>query len=236
MQNLSCKAYRKHYIIFFERYWTLLLGIVSLAFLLGVSRPVHSATTTQEQALFLSINTQKKIWPNLQLFFTPEIRTEAGKIDRYLFEAGMKYKPLKYISLRTAYRPGKNKTKNGMATIYRWRFDIIGMMPLSNIEPQIRLRYAELANPPKKNKHRLTYQVTLVHQYIKTLAAAATIEAFYDLSEERFVKRRYSMQVEYKFYNTKKLDQYIELTYKLDDHLNEYLHVHILDLSYKVKF
>ncbi len=199
--------------------------------------PAHAQELEQETQLRLVVDAQKRVFEGFRVFVTPELRTVGWDLDRYLLELGMKYKPIDYLSVRGAYRFGIEEKKNGDETQYRFRVDGVGMFPLGDFEPQLRVRYQDSFGPDSVSRQRFRYRARLVYEPIKVFAASVSAEGFQEVETGTLVKMRYAAGVEWVFARSKKkLTQSVALEYAFDYFLEEYTNVYIAQLTYKVVF
>lgn len=218
-----------------------LLGLFALtALLFSLTAPAHAQQPPVEQEFRTRIgaNIEKKLVKDLRLVLSPELRTVEGfNPDRYLIEIGLKYDPIKYLSLRPGFRADLKESNIGLENSYRPRMDVVGSYKIEDFEPSARLRYTYSFGPYMDPEHTLRYRLGLGYDIGKTdVSVEVGAEAFHDLVAGNIYKMRYSAGGDYKFYKTKKLDQWIRLTYNLDYYLIEYRNVHFVELGYKVVF
>jgi hypothetical protein len=213
---------------------------VSLAFL-GVQLPgragAQSDGPVQESQIRVSANVEKKIIKKLRVGVTPEMRTNGFDPDKYMVETGLSYKPIDYLSLRTAYRFDLNERKDTVDSGHRYRFDVVGMWPLKRLEPQARIRYTHRFGEGRPIENTLRYLLGLDYRIKKTqLTLGASAETYHQLTPQFFERMRYGANASYRFQKSKKLRQTVKGGYLLDYYLNQRLNVHIALFEYAVLF
>lgn len=213
-----------------------LLALCILAFTSAAA--AQEPPLEQEFRIRVGANVEKKLVKDLRLVVSPEVRTVDGiNPDRYLIEIGLKYDPIKYLSLRPGIRADLEEKKDGLENSYRPRMDVVGSYKIEDFKPNVRLRYTHAFGPYRDPRPTLRYRLGLEYEIDKTdVSVEANAEAFHDLVVGNIYKMRYSAGADYKFYGTKKLDQWVRLTYNLDYYLDEYRNIHFVEIGYKVVF
>lgn len=170
----------------------------------------------------------------IRLSVTPEVRLdESFKMDKFLLEAGVQYKPFKVFSIGGSYRFIAN-TRNTKSTEYLHRFalDATYSKKIERWKPSFRLRYTNYTEDDA-NSDFLRYKAKVEYN-IKNfkLSPVVGVEAFHELSDNEFYKMRYTLGFDYKLNK----QNAISVGYKLDYYLQEYLNKHIVYVGYKFKF
>jgi hypothetical protein len=181
--------------------------------------------------LKLSYKPLKKI----KLSFTPEFRFDENfSLDKYLFEGGLEYKPLKFLELEATYRYVINPRENkGTEYFNRFAFSATAKKEFNRFEPAFRLRYSNDADDDITDKEFLRYKASLDYDIPSfKLTPFIAAEAFQQLDGGGLYKMRYSTGFDYKLFKK----NYIGLSYKFDYYQNEYRNRHIISLGYKIKF
>lgn len=170
----------------------------------------------------------------IRLSVTPEVRLdESFKMDKFLLESGVQYKPVKVFSIGGSYRFIAN-TRNTKSTEYLHRFalDATYSKKIERWKPSFRLRYTNYTEDDA-NSDFLRYKAKVEYN-IKNfkLSPVVGVEAFHELSDNEFYKMRYTLGFDYKLNK----QNAISVGYKLDYYLQEYLNKHIVYVGYKFKF
>jgi hypothetical protein len=211
--------------------------LIAFVLTLLVASSAGAQQVEQEFQLRLGADIEKKLVKDLRVVVTPEVRTMGINPDRYLLEVGLKYDPLKFLSLRPGFRGDLEEKSSGLEGSYRAKFDVVGKVEFGDFEPNARLRYTYEFGPYRVAQHSLRYLLGLDYEIGKSdVTLGASGEAFQDLGLGSFYKMRYGIGAEWDFYKTKKVDQSISLDYNFDYYLDRYLNVHIVEIGYKIVF
>lgn len=166
---------------------------------------------------------------------SPEIRTAEWDPDRYLLELAARYEPLKYLDLQASLRGDLNESKDGLGYGLRPGFSATGILPIDDFRFEARLLYTFDFGYLRDEEHRLRYRggvkynVPGIRLYIEL-----GVEAFQVLNDPYWLKMRYALELSYKFYKSKKLDQFIYAGYLFDYYLDQPLNTHIPSFGYKL--
>ncbi len=172
---------------------------------------------------------------NFKINLTPELRFDNDfALDKFLFEAEVVYKPIKFISLGTSYRMGGNLRENkGTEFISRFAINATAANEFGRFEPAFKLSYTNDADDDIVNETFMRYKFSLNYN-IKDckLTPFAGAEAFQGLTDGGLYKMRYFVGADYKLFK----NNYLGLNYKFDYFYNEFKNNHIISLGYKIKF
>ncbi len=219
--------------------------VARAAFCLGLSvcffftRAASAQEVQQDTVMRFSATVEKKINKEFRAFVNPEMRTDGFNPNRYLFELGVKYKPIDYLSLTPAYRIElREKNSGDLISVQRLRLDVGSGIELGDFEPSVRVRYSTSIRPDRETAHRLRYKLGLDYQIKKYLGADVSAELFHGLNLQEIEKMRYAAGLSYRFFRKKKKDlsQFVLFKYRFDYYLNEYRNAHIFELGYKFSF
>jgi len=207
-------------------------------FIISVFSCLFIGVNGQEVENEYQLRTEVKLSYNpldkVQISFAPEIRWgQQTTVDRFHVETGVKYKPIKLISLAAYYRYISNPRAGETTEIlHRYAFDAVFKKDIQRFKPSIRLRYTNYTEENSTSDFlRLKAKVKYNIRDCK-LSPFASAEGFRDLTEAEYYKVRYAIGGEYKI-NKK---HSINAAYKLDYYLQEYTNKHIFQLGYKFSF
>jgi len=182
--------------------------------------------------LGLSYSPIKKIKFN----FNPEIRfDETFSADKYVFEGGIEYKPLKFLELGAHYRYYINPRDNKETQYFnRYAFSATGKKEFGRFKSELRLRFTNDADDEITDKKFFRYKLSTAYDIPKCkITPSVAVEAFQSLGDEGgLYKMRYSAGFDYKLFKK----NYIGVSYKFDYYQTKYLNRHIIKLKYKIKF
>jgi hypothetical protein len=168
-----------------------------------------------------------------RLSLSPEIRfTDGFSVDKYLVQAGTKYKVTDFLSLGAGYRfiGNKRKTKD-TEYLHRYEFDVTIRKNLQRFEPSFRIRYTNFSDDDLEERY-LRYKMEIDYDIPKCpFTPYISAQAFHGFSIGRIEKMRYAVGGRYKIMN----NNYIGLFYKLDYYYLEFKNKHILGVSYRIK-
>lgn len=214
-----------------------LAAFLSGAAILFTSSWSLAQETENEGQLRLRADAKKKLNKEWRVFLRPEIRTKGWDFENYMVEAGVRYKPLDYLALKTAFRFELTDKESDNEFTYRWRLDATGSLPLGRyFEAQARLRYAYVSSNQDSPESRIRPRALVEYKPLKRLAFSLSAEAFWIVTDGDVSKMRYGSEVYYDFYRSKKVDQFVTLEYLLDYSLQEPQNTHIVRVGYGVAF
>jgi len=203
---------------------------------LCLAAPVHAQETQNEGEAWLRAGLYKK-WGKIRLGVSPEFRTSGLEPESYMARTTVRYRPVKYFDVQAGYRFQFKEKGDALEARHRAELSLTGRYSFGPITPSLRIRYTDALNSPDAPKRRLRYRGELAYELKKLdLELAGSVAPFHDLVEQNLLKMRYHLGVEYKFDKKKPLKQKLGLAYRLDYHLQEYLNVHIVLLSYSLSF
>lgn len=181
--------------------------------------------------LDLSYKPIKKI----KLSFTPEMRFDENfSLDKYLFEGGVEYKPVKFLELEAIYRFAVNLRDN-KDTEYanRYSFGATAKKEFGRFEPSFRLRYGNDADDAEDDEEFMRFKAKLKYDIANCkITPFVATEAFQELGDAELYKMRYSAGLDYKLFK----NNYLQASYKFDYYNKEYKNRNIVSLGYKIKF
>jgi len=185
----------------------------------------------------LGANFKKKLSKEWDAWVNPEFRFDNTEPDRFLLEIGATYEPIKYLAVKAGLRGDINDTSEGLGYGLRPGISAKGKLPMGDFEGGLRLYYTFDFGQYRDDEHRLRYQGSLKYNVPGIrLNLQAAIEAFQRLNEGWIFKLRYGIEADYKFYKSKKLDQFVYAGYALDQYFDRNLITHIPQLGYKLNF
>ncbi|NQU53252.1 MAG: DUF2490 domain-containing protein [Bacteroidetes bacterium] len=198
-------------------------------------------TTTKAQELENEFQTRTELklsykpLKKLKLSFIPELRFDENfSLDKYLFEGGAEYKPVKFLELEATYRFVVNP-RDIKDTEYfnRYAFSATAKKDFNRLESAFRLRYSNDADDDITDKEFLRYKARLKYDIANCkITPFVATEAFQQLDGGGLYKMRYSTGLDYKLFKK----NYIGVSYRFDYYKNEYKNRHIISLGYKIKF
>jgi len=172
----------------------------------------------------------------LKFSFNPEIRFDKTfSADKYVFEGGIEYKPLKFLELEANYRYLVNPRDTKETEYFnRYAFSVTGKKEFGRFETALRLKYSNDADDEITDEKFLRYKLSTAYNIPKCkLTPSVGVQAFQSLGEgSGLYKMRYSAGFDYKLFKK----NYIGVSYKFDYYQTEYLNRHIIGLRYKIKF
>jgi hypothetical protein len=181
---------------------------------------------------------KKEVIDDVDVSLSPEMRTDGINPDRYLIEAGVRYKPIKYFAAKGEFRADLEEQSYGLAESYRPGASVSGFLPfLDDFEAEARLAYTHAFGPYRDPLNTLRYRAGLEYNVPDVkLDLSVSAEAFHRVNEGEFNRMRYAIEGKYKFYGTKRLDQWISLGYMLDYFLQKPVNLHIPTIQYSAAF
>ena len=211
--------------------WT--YGLITI--LIGSARIVKAQVVENELQTRTELELSFKPVKKLKLTFMPQLRfDEDFSLDRYLFETGAEYKPLKFMELGAAYRFVVNP-RDTKSTEYfnRYSFSATAKKEFGRFEPAFRLRYSNYADDDITDKNFIRYKASLKYDIANCkLTPFVASELFQQADGGGLYKMRYSTGLNYKLFK----NNYLGVSYKFDYYNTEYLNKHIISLGYKIKF
>ncbi|MGQ1945687.1 DUF2490 domain-containing protein [Geofilum sp. OHC36d9] len=223
----------------FKDPFTMVKSIVRIAVVLVfvlAPRQVQAQEVNNELEYRSGIDLSYKLNKKLKVSFVPEIRfDDSFDFDKYLFEGGLTYKPLKFLSLEGTYRYTVNP-RTGKDTEYSNRFGLSAKAEkeLGRFDAGFKIRYTNDADDGASDDEFFRYKLSLGYNIPKSkLTPEIAMEAFQQLGNDGgLYKMRFSAGADYKLFK----NNYLGLSYKLDYYHTEYLNKHIVSLGYKIKF
>ncbi len=177
-----------------------------------------------------------KLSKKFKISFTPEIRfNESFNSDKYLFEGGLTFKPVKFLALEGTYRYVINpRTEKETEYYKRHALSAKAEKKLGRFNTGFRIRYTNDADDENTDEIFLRYKFSVEYNIPKCkLTPEIGTEAFHQLGNDGgMYKMRYSAGIDYKLFK----NNYLGISYKFDYHYTEYLNKHIMSLGYKIKF
>lgn len=182
------------------------------------------------------LNLSYKLNKKLKFSLTPEIRFDENfSTDKYLFEGGITYKPVKFLKLGGSYRYLINpRFEKETEYFNRYSLSAETGKKFGRFNSGFRIKYSNDADDEITDKQFLRYKLSLDYNIRKCkITPKLGVEAFHQLGNEGgMYKMRYSLGADYKLFK----NNYLNFVYKLDYYYTEYLNKHIIGLGYKFKF
>lgn len=209
-----------------------------LILLSGSRAQAQSEPLTQELQIRVGAGVKTEVIDDVDVYLKPEMRTDGFNPDRYLLELAARYKPIKYFSAKGEFRGELEEKSYGLVHAYRPAASVSGYLPfLDDFEAEVRALYTHSFGPYQDIDRTLRFRGGVEYNVPKVkLDLALSAEVFHDLPEGNFRKMRYAIEGKYKFYNTKRFDQWISVGYMLDYFLDRPLNRHIPTLHYSAEF
>ena len=182
--------------------------------------------------LGLSYKFSKKV----KVSFTPELRfDDSFDLDKYLFEGGLSYKLVDFLSLEGAYRYIINP-RDKKETKYSHQFALAAEAEkeFGRFNTAFKIKYTNDSDDDSSDEKFLRYKLSADYDIPKCkLTPEISMEAYQQLGEDgEMYKMRFSAGADYKLFK----NNYLGLAYKLDYYYTKYLNKHIVALGYKIKF
>lgn len=197
----------------------------------------QDAELEQDAQMRIGARVREKFNQDWMVQLSPQLRTDGLNPDRYLLEVEGGYEPIKYIDLRAFFRGDLEETKSGVEHGYRPGVSVTGSLPLGDFKPSLRLLTTYDFGPERASRHVLRYRAKVDYNVPGIrIEISPAVEGFQQLDDRGFYKMRYSLNLDYKFMKSKKLDQFIYGGYALDYFLDKPRNVHIPEIGYKVVF
>lgn len=212
------------------------LRISGILIFLLTSIVVSAQEVDNELEYRSELNLSYKLNKKLKLSFIPEIRfNESFNTDKYLFEGGLAYKPVKFIRLKGTYRYVVNpRAEKETEYFNRYALSVKAEKELGRFNSGVMIKYSNDADDDITDEHFLRYKLSLDYNIPKCkFTPEFGLEAFQQLGTDGgMYKMRYIAGIDYKLLK----NNYMGLVYKFDYHYTEYLNKHIISLCYKMKF
>lgn len=210
------------------------IAIVLVFFM--ATRVAMAQAVTNELEYRSDLDLSYKLNKKLKVSFVPEIRfDDSFDPDKYLFEGGLTYKPVKFLSLEGTYRYTINP-RTGKDTEYSNQFGLSAKAEkeLGRFDAGLKIRYTNDADDGASDDEFFRYKLSLSYNIPKCkLTPEIAMEAFQQLGNDGgLYKMRFSAGADYKLFK----NNYLGLSYKFDYYHTEYLNKHIVGLGYKIKF
>lgn len=213
--------------------------IAGLLILLSGSRAqAQSEPLEQELQIRVGAGVKTEVIEDVDVYLKPEMRTDGLSPNRYLMELAVRYKPIKYFSMRGEFRSDLEDESYGLVHGYRPAASVSGHLPfLDDFKAEVRALYTHAFGPYEDIRRTLRYRGGVEYNVPKVkLDIGISAEAFHRVPEGEFNRMRYAIEGKYKFYNTKRFDQWISLGYMLDYLLTRPLNRHIPTIGYSAEF
>lgn len=210
------------------------LSALSLLILLFAS-PAIAQEVDNEMQMRTELDLSYKPIKKLKLTFMPQLRfDEDFSLDKYLFETGVEYKPIKFLELGATYRFVVNPRDTKDTEYFnRYGFSATAKKEFGRFEPAFRLRYSNYADDDVSDKSFIRYKASLKYDIPNCkITPFVAAELFQQTDGGDLYKMRYSTGVDYKLLKK----NYIGVSYKFDYYNTDYLNKHIISLGYKFKF
>ena len=170
---------------------------------------------------------------NLKLYLMPELRVDAGGVDKALAEVEAKYAVLKILDMGVSYKAIFN-FKNSGVTELSHRVAVYSEVEhkIKRFRPSLRAMFVnydedEDASNFLRGRVKLEYNVRNVR-----IDPYVTAELYYQLSDGNVYKMRYAVGTDWRISK----HHAVGLEYKLDQYTNSDKIKHIVGLGYTFKF
>ncbi len=207
----------------------------TVVFLSQIGIKLQAQTVDKELQTRIAAKASFELLKDLSLDLSPELRFDNDfKLDKYLFEGDLEYGFLKHFSAGAGYRFLANKKKSGDTEyLHRYKFYASYKTKIERWKPGFKLTYADYSDDEEEDSEYLRPKFSLGYNIAKSkITPKVGLEYFYQIPTSTWYKVRYGIDFDYKI--CKK--NYINIGYKFDYYLNEYLNRHIIELCYKLKF
>ena len=169
----------------------------------------------------------------LQLEFIPEVRFEDDfSVDEYLLETELTYKPFRFLHLGGNYRFIIN-IRNNKETEYLNRYAIFTRFQkdIRRMTPSIRIMYTNYTDDDLDGKY-MRYKAMLKYNIPKCkLTPYLSAELFQHLEDNMIYKLRYKLKLAYEIFK----NNFLEVSYRLDNYVHADRNRHIISLGYELK-
>lgn len=209
---------------------------VVLFVLLAIAAEATAQEVENEMQYRTELGLSYSPFKKIKFSFNPEIRFDnAFSADKYVFEGGVEYKPVKLLELEANYRYLVNPRETKETEYFnRYAFSATAKKEFGRLETALRLRYSNDADDEITDEKFFRYKFSTEYNIPKSkLTPSLAVEAFQSLGDESgLYKMRYSAGLDYKLFKK----NYIGIGYKFDYYNTELLNRHIVSLGYKIKF
>ncbi|MCW3785197.1 DUF2490 domain-containing protein [Plebeiibacterium sediminum] len=195
----------------------------------------YAQTVEKEWQTRMAFQTSYKIIDDLTIEISPELRFDNEfKLDKYLLEGALEYEFLKHFSAGAGYRFLANKKKSGDTEyLHRYKFFASYQTKIKRWKPGFKLSYADYSDDEEEDSEYLRPKLSLAYNIRKSkITPKVGVEYFYQIPTSEWYKVRYNVSLDYKLMKK----NYLNLGYKFDYYLNDYLNKNIIEISYKLKF
>lgn len=210
--------------------------IIALTVLLITATTTFAQEVVNEMQYRTELGLSYSPFKKIKFSFNPEIRfDDTFSADKYVFEGGIEYKPVKFLELEANYRYYINPRDTKETEYFnRYAVSATGKKEFGRFKTALRLRYSNDADDEITDEKFLRYKLSTAYNIPKCkLTPSVAVETFQSLGDESgLYKMRYSAGVDYKLFKK----NYIGLRYKFDYYQTEYINRHIISLGYKIKF
>lgn len=204
------------------------------ALLFSIKKNIHAQEVENQYKIRTELELSFKPIKKLKLTFMPQLRFDQDfSLDKYLFETGIEYKPIKFLELSGTYRFIVNPRETKDTEYFnQYGFSATAKKEFGRFEPAFRLRYSNYADDDISDKNFMRYKVSLKYD-IKNckITPFVTAELFQQIDDGDLYKMRYSTGLDYKLFKK----NYLGVSYKFDYYNTEYKNRHIISLGYKIK-
>lgn len=208
--------------------------MIILTLLIIISGRAYGQRIENEFQLRTSVDFSKKITKGLWFELTPELRWGSGEVlDKYLLTGGLRYKPLKLLSLSAQYRViGNMRVEKSTEYLGRYLFKAKLSDKIHRWEPGFRLAYTNYTDENEDGKY-LRYRVSLGYDITKCKLTPETgFEVYQDLNQHNIYKYRSKIGLDYKISGRLSFSA----SYKFDYYMTRGKNRHIINTGLKVKF
>ena len=210
--------------------------IIALGTLLITATATFAQEVVNETQYRTELGLSYSPFKKIKFSFNPEIRfDDTFSADKYVFEGGIEYKPVKFLELEANSRYLVNPRDTKETEYFnRYAFSVTGKKEFGRFETALRLRYSNDADDDITDEKFLRYKFSTEYNIPKCkITPSVAVEAFQSLGDESGLhKMRYSAGLDYKLFK----NNYIGIVYKFDYYQTEYTNRHIISLGYKIKF
>ncbi len=211
----------------------ILLSVILVA--VGMGNLINAQTVEKEWQTRMAFKTSVELMDDLTLGISPELRFDNdSKLDKYLLEGELEYELLKRFSAGVGYRFLANKKNSGDTDyLHRYKFFASYEAKIKRWKPGFKLSYADYSDDEEEDSEYLRPKFSLAYNIRKSkITPKVGVEYFYQIPASQWYKVRYGVSLNYKLMKK----NYINLGYKFDYYLNDYLNRNIIEISYKLKF
>ena len=214
----------------------LYLKIAGVTLFLLVTFMAQAQEVNKELEYRTDLNLSYKLNKKVKLSFVPEVRfNEDFTPGKYLLEAGLTYKPLKFLALEGAYRYIINpRTEKATEYFNQYAFSAKVDKEFNRFTSGLQIKYTNDADDEITDEQFFRYKFMLDYDIPKSkFTPEIAVEAFQQIGNEAgMYKMRYSAGVDYKLFK----NNYLGVSYKLDYYYTKNLNKNIVGIGYKIKF